>query len=805
MKRTFALDFWFAALLLLTGTAFHAGAAGATAKPNILFIAVDDLRPELGCYGNPIVKSPNIDALAKRGVVFDRAYCQQAVCSPSRSSLLTGARPDTTKVWNLTTHIRKALPEVVTLPQLFKNHGYFAQAMGKVYHHGYDDAASWSVPTSYPKAQHGSELLPIDPDGPKSGTRRGPPFASPDVPDNALHDGELGDMAVAALRVMKIKSQPFFLAVGFIKPHLPFVSPRKYWDLYDPAKISLAPNPFPPIGAPAYAVLPGGELRSYAGVPPGRHLPDDYARQLKHGYFAAVSYMDAQVGRVVAELDRLGLRDNTIIILWSDHGWKLGEHGAWAKHSNVENDTRAPLLISVPGMANAGKHTEALVEFVDIYPTLAELAGLSLPHHLEGSSFKPVLENVQRPWKRAAFSQYPRKVGKQNLMGYTMRTDCYRFTRWVDRTDPTKVAAEELYDHRVDPQENTNLLAKLTDKVLVAELTAQWTAGWKAAGPEGAELPAKTNSSRARPARSEGFWATENTQTVRIPQTLTNVPYGSHNNQVLDFWKARSDGPTPVLFFIHGGGWRGNDKDRVAGVSNYLAAGVSVVSINYRFVQEAQAAGVKPPVKWPLEDAARALQFVRSKATEWNLDKTRIGASGGSAGACSSLWLAFHDDLAEPGSSDPISRESTRLLCAGVVGAQTTLDPKQMREWTPNSVYGGHAFGFAGDRAKKVSAFEQFLENRDRIMPWIKEYSPFDLVSADDPPVYLYYSAPPALGQKQKDPTHTANFGVKLEEKTRSLGVECHLMYPGAPEATYLDPVQFLIAKLKAPKASTVK
>ena len=301
-------------------------------------------------------------------------------------------------------------------------------------------------------------------------------------------------------------------------------------------------------------------------------------------------------------------------------------------------------------------------------------------------------------------------------------------------------------------------------------------------------------------AAEQAFWTTEYTQAVRTPPTMANVPYGKDKMQVLDFWKAESAKPTPLVFFIHGGSWRSNDKDRVTGVKDYLAAGISVVSINYRFVQDATAAGIKPPVKWPLDDAARALQFVRSKAAEWNLDKVRVGASGGSAGACSSLWLAFHDDLADPTSADPIAHESTRLFCAGVLGAQTTLDPKQMKEWTPNSVYGGHAFGFNGDKGKKIPAFTQFLENREKILPWIKEYSPYELVSAEDPPIYLYYSVPPALGKNQKDPTHTSNFGVKLEEKLKATGVPCQLMYPGAPAGKYPDPIKFLIGTLKAEK-----
>ncbi|MCX6910313.1 MAG: alpha/beta hydrolase [Verrucomicrobia bacterium] len=279
--------------------------------------------------------------------------------------------------------------------------------------------------------------------------------------------------------------------------------------------------------------------------------------------------------------------------------------------------------------------------------------------------------------------------------------------------------------------------------------------------------------------------------------TMANVAYGTHPKQVLDFWKAESSKPTPVLFYIHGGGWMGGSKDRVGGIADYLKAGISVVSVEYRFIPEATADKVVPPVKGPLHDAARALQFVRSKAAEWNIDKKRIGASGGSAGACSSLWLAFHPDLANPKSDDPVARESTRLFCAAVIGAQTTLDPQQMKEWTPNSKYGGHAFGFKGDPAKKLSQFDEFLAKRDTILPWIAEYSPYALVTADDPPIYLIFSVPPALGQDQKDPTHTSNFGVKLQEKCKSVGVECELVYPGAPDVKHASAQDYLIKKLK--------
>ena len=284
--------------------------------------------------------------------------------------------------------------------------------------------------------------------------------------------------------------------------------------------------------------------------------------------------------------------------------------------------------------------------------------------------------------------------------------------------------------------------------------------------------------------------------------TLGNVAYGAHERQVLDFYKAESAQPTPVLFFIHGGGWVAGDKAGAGGMLKLLNAGISVVSINYRYSWQAQLAGVKPPVEWPLADAARALQFVRSKAAEWNLDKQRIGASGGSAGACSSLWLAFHPDMADPQSSDPVARESTRLWCAAVMGAQTSLDPQQLKEWTPNSRYGGHAFGFMDPKDLKTrdTRFAEFLAAREQVLPWIRKYSPIEHVSADDPPIYLSYGAAPALGQEQKDPTHTANYGVKLQEKCKAVGVECELVYAGAPDVKHPKAEDFLIAKLKAAK-----
>ena len=278
------------------------------------------------------------------------------------------------------------------------------------------------------------------------------------------------------------------------------------------------------------------------------------------------------------------------------------------------------------------------------------------------------------------------------------------------------------------------------------------------------------------------------------PKTAANEKYGTHERQVIDFWQAKSDKPTPLMLYIHGGGWRGGDKNTLPGtiIEQYLNAGISVAAINYRYVQNAVELKIEPPVKAPLEDAARALQTIRSKAKDWNLDKKRIGATGGSAGACSSLWLAFHDDLADPKSDDPIARESTRLYCAAVNGAQVTLDPKPLREWMPNYGYGAHAFGLAN--------FQELYDNREKVLKWIKEYSPMEHVTKDDPPIYMEYPNPkntPKVGEKQADPTHSVVMGIKLAEKLKETGVEVILVYPDQPHAHYKNSHQYLLDRLK--------
>ena len=459
-------------------------------KLNVLFIAVDDLRPQLGCYGKKEIVSPNIDRLAAQGLLFERTYCQQAVCAPSRASILTGTRPDTTRIYDLSTPVRKAMPDVLTLPQHFKNHGYVTISVGKIYHHPEDDLASWTVKPyragtfpegpwkgrGYLTTQAIAQMQQYNRAHPNM-KGRGPAFEAADVPDHAYPDGANTVYAIRQLR--RFKDKPFFLAMGFYKPHLPFNAPKKYWDLYDPAEIKLADNPFVPKNVPSYALTNWAELRNYYGIPKKGPCPDELARQLMHGYYACVSYIDALVGRLLDELDRLDLRNNTLIILWGDHGWKLGEHASWCKHTNFELDTHVPLILSIPGMKTAGRRTRALTEYVDIYPTLCQACSLPVPAHLEGISVLPLVENPDRPWKKAAFSQYPR--GK--VMGYSMRTDRFRYTEWQDR-NTGKVLARELYDHAEDPDENVNVASEPRYKRDVTRLSRMLAAGWRAALPD---------------------------------------------------------------------------------------------------------------------------------------------------------------------------------------------------------------------------------------------------------------------------------------------------------------------------------
>ena len=462
---------------------------GGRRKMNVLFIAVDDLRPQLGCYGQKQIISPNIDRLAARGLLFERTYCQQAVCAPSRASVLSGVRPDTSRIYDLNTPLRKAMPDVLSLPQHFKNNGYESISIGKIYHHPKDDRQGWTVEPyragtfpegawkgrGYLTKEAFAQMEKYNKANPKM-QGRGPAFEAADVADNAYPDGCNTDYALKELS--RLKDKPFFLAMGFYKPHLPFNSPKKYWEMYKPEDIKLADNPFIPKNAPTYATTNWGELRNYYDIPKKGPCPDELSRQLIHGYYACISYIDAQIGRLLDELDRLKLSDKTVIILWGDHGWKLGEHAGWCKHTNFERDTHVPMILHVPGMKTAGKRTRALTEYVDIYPTLCHACGLKIPGHLEGRSMMPLLDDPERAWKKAAFSQYPR--GK--IMGYTMRTKRFRYTEWQDRRTGD-VMARELYDHEKDPHENSNVADEREYGPDVKRLSEMVKQGWRRALP----------------------------------------------------------------------------------------------------------------------------------------------------------------------------------------------------------------------------------------------------------------------------------------------------------------------------------
>ncbi len=446
-------------------------AAQAADKPNVLLICVDDLKPLLGCYGTPLVQSPNIDRLAARGVLFERAFCNQAVCAPSRNALMTGLRPQSIGIYDLPTHFRHGVPEAVTVAQYFRRHGYRTEALGKIMHvgHGnYEDEASWTVPHWRPKG--GGYQLPESTATTRPANVGGPRGAATecaDVPDTAYADGMIADEAIARLRAAQTQpGEPFFLAVGFLKPHLPFVAPKKYWDLYQRSSFEPAQRQTPPDGAPSFAPTTWGELRNYSDIPETGPLTSDQQRQLIHGYHAAVSYMDAQLGRVLDALDQTGFVRNTIVVLWGDHGWHLGDHGMWCKHTNYEHAARIPLIVAAPGVAQAGTKTGALAETVDIYPTLCELAGLPPPQGLDGASFAAVLKDPAAATKEAIFHVYPRN----QLLGRAVRTARYRLVEWKKIGEAADTAELELYDYEADPEETRNRAGDRPE--IVAQLRA---------------------------------------------------------------------------------------------------------------------------------------------------------------------------------------------------------------------------------------------------------------------------------------------------------------------------------------------
>ena len=440
----------------------------ADQKPNILFIAIDDLRPELGCYDSPAVQSPHIDALAKRGLTFNRAYCQVAVCGASRASLLTGLRPTPKRFLTYKCYAEQDAPGAMTLPEELKKNGYTCLSNGKIFHHKTDtEARSWSEPAWKPTLGGASFLHPESKNMIGGKKNRGPVFESPDVADNAYPDGQTANKTIADLKRLKKGGQPFFLACGFMKPHLPFYAPKKYWDMYDSKAIELADNQYRPKNAPG-ALKGSGEVHSYHNRSI-RFNSEQWHRDCRHGYYACVSFIDAQIGRILNALDEQGLHDNTIVILWGDHGWHLGEHGIWGKHNVMHLSTRVPMLIAGPGI-KANAKTERLVEFVDIYPTLVELAGIETANtQLQGTSFVPLLSQPDRAWKKAAFSKFGPAV--------SVITDRWNYAEFTN-------GEAMLYDLQNDPDENINVVKQEAFRDTVKELSQLLKSGWKSALPE---------------------------------------------------------------------------------------------------------------------------------------------------------------------------------------------------------------------------------------------------------------------------------------------------------------------------------
>ncbi len=436
-------------------------------KMNVLFISADDMNNDLGCFGSPLVKSPNIDRLASQGVAFSNAYVQFPLCSPSRSSILTGLRPDSTKVFDLQYHFRQGLPDVVTLPQMFMKNGYYVARVGKVFHYGnpgdigtngLDDKASWMErinPAGLDKTSLELDVVNYTPSHKGLGASMAY-YSDKNGTDEAHTDGKVVDEAIKLLK--KHKDKPFFIAAGFYKPHCPWITPSKYFDLYNMGQMKLPPitdatrNNYPELALASTKPWP------YFG------LNTEQARECKLAYFAAISFVDAQVGRLLDAVDSLGLRDNTIIVFWSDHGYQLGEHGLWFKQSLFEEASKSPLIIAVPGAKSAGKTCHRTVEFVDIYPTLAELTGLTPPADLQGYSLSPLLQNPEAKWEHAAYTQ----VQRGKVPGHTIRTEQWRYTEWDFGEMGT-----ELYNELKDPQELHNLAADKKYTQVVKELAEQ--------------------------------------------------------------------------------------------------------------------------------------------------------------------------------------------------------------------------------------------------------------------------------------------------------------------------------------------
>ncbi len=435
-------------------------------KKNVLFIVVDDLRPELGCYGDENIMSPNIDKLAADGYKFTNAYCQVPVCGASRSSFLSGLRPTRTRFVDFGAWVQKDAPDAETLPMYFKKNGYTTISNGKVFHHKTDSQDSWSEKPWAPDVNWRDYLNAENKKTASENKEKikkyiAASYESADVDDYAYIDGKVAKKSIADLKRLKESGKPFFLAVGFRKPHLPYNHPKKYWDMYEDRTIPPADNPFVPKNAPKVSIHNSYELRVYTDIPEKGKIPDEKAKELKRAYYACVTYVDKLIGEVLEEVKTLGLEDDTVVLLIGDHGYQLGEHTMWCKHCNYKTSLNAPLIIKAPGLKKNVTINE-LSEFVDIYPTLCDLARIPEPQHLAGRSLVPLLKGDNKDWKNAVYSRFHD--------GESVKTERYLYTEYVD--DNGKVYARMLYDHSVDPEENENIAEQQENREVVAELSA---------------------------------------------------------------------------------------------------------------------------------------------------------------------------------------------------------------------------------------------------------------------------------------------------------------------------------------------
>ena len=759
----------------LTAEPVRPAAATKGKQPNIIYVMTDDQGyGDIAAHGNAIISTPHLDRLHRESVRLTEFHASPT-CSPTRAALMTGRHEFRSGVTHTINERERLALSATTLPQLFKTAGYTSGIFGK-WHLGDEDA--------YQPGKRGFDRVFIHGGG---GIGQSFPGSCGDAPGNSYFNPMIRSDGTFVQTKGYCTDVFFDAALDWIdrcrkegKPFFCYVTPNA---------------PHSPLDCP-----PGSDT-SYLAKLEAAGVKDPQSRAEIAKFYGMIENIDTNIGRLMRKLDEWGLANDTLLVFTTDNGtatgapvFNAGMRGM--KGTAYRGGTRVPSFWRWPGTLPAGVDVPAVTAHIDVLPTLCEFANVAIPPDVaakvEGRSLVLLLRDRKTPWPdRPLFTHLGR--WDRGKMAETEYRQCrIREGKWSLVNVKNTPTTWELYDVAADPEERQNLAQQQPE--IVARLAGEYDRWWQSVQPdlinENVPVPA-VNPFKAAYERQFG-----------PPPTVPDASYGSHPKQVMHFWKtpqATADTPAPLLFFIHGGGWQGGD--RMSGLTGMLpkmlAAGVSVVSIEYRFIKEAMDAGIEPPVQAPLSDAARALQTVRSRAAEWQIDKTRIAASGGSAGACSSLWLAFHDDIAEPKNADPVARESTRLLAAAVTGAQTTLDPLQMKEWTPNSRYGGHAFGFMRNPDKRDSQFAEFLAARDRLLPVINQYSPYALVSADDPPIYLHYGAPPALGQEQKDPTHSANFGVKLKVRLDAAGVPCELVYPGAAGVRHASVTDYLLARLR--------